>query len=142
MDYAEAIKALNDYFEGKDMKRGDALRIAELISRAEKAEKIVDEYAESARAIALWLSGFCNKELSYPSMISDAARKISIAYADMENRAKKAEKERDAAISEWETIMAYGDGTLDTCRFCNNSQCYERGGTKPCLPKWRGQKEE
>lgn len=83
MDYAEAIKALNDYFEGKDMKRGDALRIAELLSRAEKAEKIVDEYAESARAIALWLSGFCNKKLSYPSMISDAARKISTAYADI-----------------------------------------------------------
>lgn len=65
------------------MKRGDALRIAELISRAEKAEKIVDEYAESARAIALWLSGFCNKKLSYPSMISDAARKISTAYAEI-----------------------------------------------------------
>lgn len=83
MNYAEAIKALNDYFGGKDMKRGDALRIAELLSRAEKAEKIVDEYAESARAIALWLSGFCNKKLSYPSMISDAARKISTAYADI-----------------------------------------------------------
>lgn len=65
-----------------------------LLRRAEAAEKIVGEYAESARAIALWLSA------SYPSMISNAARKVSLAYADMEARAEKAERERDAAISD------------------------------------------
>ena len=54
---------------------------------------------------------------------------------------EKAERERDAAISDLETIMAHG-GKLNTCQFCGNVQCYERGGTKPCLPKWRGQKEE
>ena len=71
-----------------------------LLRRAEAAEKIVGEYAESARAIALWLSAFCDKSLSYPSMISNAARKVSLAYADMEARAEKAERERDAAISD------------------------------------------
>lgn len=70
--------------------------------RAEKAEKIVDEYAESARAIALWLSGFCDKSLSYPNMISNAARKISVAYADMEKRAEKAEKELSEMREAWE----------------------------------------
>lgn len=66
--------------------------------RAEKAERErdeeklkVDEYAESARAIALWLSAFCDKSLSYPQMISNAARKISVAYSDMEKRAKCSE---------------------------------------------------
>lgn len=53
-----------------------------------------------------------------------------------EARAEKAEKERDAAVSDLETIMAYNS---DTCQFCKNGQCYVRGGTKPCLPKWRGQ---
>ena len=72
-----------------------SVAITELIERAENAEKIVDEYAESARAIALWLSAYCDKTLSYPSMISNAARKISVAYADMEKRAEQAEKERD-----------------------------------------------
>lgn len=47
--------------------------------------------------------------------------------------------ERDAAISEIESIMAYG--SYDTCQFCKNTQCYARGGTKPCLPKWRGIQE-
>ena len=47
--------------------------------------------------------------------------------------------ERDAAVSDLETIMAYNS---DTCQFCKNGQCYVRGGTKSCLPKWRGQKEE
>lgn len=59
-----------------------------------------------------------------------------------EARAEKAEKERDAAISDIETIMAYGGADLDTCEFCKNGQCYARCGTKPCLPKWRGPKEE
>ena len=56
-----------------------------------------------------------------------------------EARAEKAERERDAAESDLETIMAYNS---DTCQFCKNGKCYVRGGTKPCLPKWRGQKEE
>ena len=51
-------------------------------------------------------------------------------------------RERDAAVGSLETIMAYGGGNLDTCQFCKNSQCYARGGTKLCLPEWRGAKEE
>lgn len=47
--------------------------------------------------------------------------------------------ERDGAVRDLETIMAYNS---DTCQFCKNGQCYVRGGTKSCLPKWRGQKEE
>ncbi len=66
---------------------------------------------------------------------------------DDEWRAIKAElgrvkRERDAAVSDLETVMAYGDGNLDTCTFCKNGQCYERGGTKLCNPGWRGQKED
>ena len=47
-------------------------------------------------------------------------------------------RERDAAVGDLETIMAYGGGNLDTCQFCKNSQCYARGGTKLCIPEWRG----
>lgn len=48
--------------------------------------------------------------------------------------------ERDAAVSDIETAMAYPN---DNCRFCKNANCQSRNGTKPCLPKWRGpQKEE
>ena len=66
---------------------------------------------------------------------------------DNEWRAIRAELEqvkakRDAAVSDLETVMAYGDGNLDTCTFCKNGQCYERGGTKLCNPGWRGQKED
>lgn len=52
---------------------------------------------------------------------------------------ERVKAERDAAVSDLETIMAYNS---DTCQFCKNGQCYVRGGTKSCLPKWRGQKEE
>ena len=52
---------------------------------------------------------------------------------------EQVKQELDAAVSDLETIMAYNS---DTCQFCKNGQCYVRGGTKSCLPKWRGQKEE
>lgn len=75
----------------------------EQVEKAERErdeEKLkVDEYTEAARAIALWLSAFCDKSLSYPQMISNAVRKISAAYADMEKRAECAE----ARIRELET---------------------------------------
>ena len=75
-------------------------------------------------------------------LLLDAATAISTLQA--ENKKLRAELEqvkweRDAAVSDLETIMAYNS---DTCQFCKNGQCYVRGGTKSCLPKWRGQKEE
>ena len=69
------------------------------------------------------------------STIQDENEKLR---ADLE----QAKAERDAAISDLETIMAYGGGNLDTCQYCKNGQCYARGGTKLCLPQWRGQKED
>ena len=47
--------------------------------------------------------------------------------------------ERDAAVSDIETALAYG---VENCQLCANSQCHLRGGTKPCLPKWHGIKED
>lgn len=63
------------------------------------------------------------------------------ALAESNARAEKAEQERDAAVSDLETIMAYGGGNLDTCQFCKNGQCYARGGTRLCDPVWVGPPE-
>jgi hypothetical protein len=42
----------------------------------EKDEReTLERYATSARAIALWLSPFCDNSLYYPEMTADAARK-------------------------------------------------------------------
>ena len=74
--------------------------------------------------------------------LRDAATALSTLQAENEKLRAELEQvkaERDAAISDLETIMAYNS---DTCQFCKNGQCYVRGGTKSCLPKWRGQKEE
>ena len=72
-------------------------------------------------------------------LMAEAITDLLARAAAAEARAEKAERERDAAVSDLETIMAYNS---DTCQFCKNGQCYVRGGTKSCLPKWRGQKEE
>lgn len=80
----------------------------------------------------------------YSRMAGQAATALSTLQAENENlRAdlEQAKAEHDAAISDLETIMAYGGGNLDTCQYCKNGQCYARGGTKLCLPQWRGQKE-
>ena len=80
-----------------------------------------------------------------PYFIEQAATALSTLQAENEKLRAELEKvkaERDAAISDLETIMAYGGGNLDTCQYCKNGQCYARGGTKLCLPQWRGPKED
>lgn len=103
-----------------------------LIDRLIKRSK-ADESGNSFATI-------CSREdlKSAATAINDLLARVEAAEA----RAEKAEREKHEAISDLETIMAYGEADLDTCEFCKNGQCYERGGTKPCLPKWRGQKEE
>ena len=50
--------------------------------------------------------------------------------------------ERDAAVEDLEEIMLKGGHNIDTCHFCTNVQCYGRGGTQACEPKWRGTQKE
>ena len=115
-----------------DLCMAAATALSTLQAENEKLRETVDKYATAARAIALHLKPFCDESLPYDEMIADAARKAS-------DELEQAKAERDAAISNLETIMAYNS---DTCQFCKNGQCYVRGGTKSCLPKGRGQKEE
>ena len=80
-----------------------------------------------------------------PYFIEQAATALSTLQAENEKLRAELEQvkaERDAAISDLETIMAYGGGNLDTCQYCKNGQYYARGGTKLCLPQWHGQKED
>ena len=72
----------------------------------------------------------------------DAATALSTLQAANEKlwaELEQVKRDRDAARSDIETALAYG---MKDCELCKNSQCYVRGGTKPCLPKWRGQKED
>ena len=62
---------------------------------------------------------------------------ITAVYKELE----QVKREKDAAASDLESVMAYRGDNLDTCQFCKNGQCHVRGGTKQCLPQWRGQKE-
>ena len=85
----------------------------------------------------------------YPIVASFAAiiekkylREAADALEKLQAELEQVKQELDAAISDLETIMAYGGGNLDTCQYCKNGQCYARGGTKLCLPQWRGQKED
>lgn len=102
--------------------------IPALQAENEKLRETVDKYATAARAIALHLKPFCDESLPYDEMIADAARKAS-------DELEQVKREKDAAVSDIETALAYG---MKDCELCKNSQCYVRGGTKPCLPKWRG----
>ena len=93
-------------------------------------EKIIERLKQKD---GLWCSVPTGERL-----ISDASTTLEQLQAE-DDRLKR---ERDAAVTDLETIMAYGGGNLDTCQFCKNSQCYARGGTKLCLPEWRGPQEE
>lgn len=104
----------------------------------EQAKHAAEKWREKHRIVGVG-------EFRVDCMVDDLTRSITdlLARAEAaEGRAEKAERERDAAVSDLETVMAYGGGNLDTCQFCKNGQCYVRGGTKLCLPKWRGKKED
>lgn len=69
---------------------------------------------------------------------------LQIENERLRDELEQVKREKDAAASDLESVMAYrGDNgdNLDTCQFCKNGQCYVRGGTKQCLPQWRGPKE-
>ena len=80
-------------------------------------------------------------------LLEDAATALSTLQIENERlraELEQVKREKDAAASDLESVMAYrGDNgdNLDTCQFCKNGQCYVRGGTKQCLPQWRGPKE-
>lgn len=71
------------------------------------------------------------------SVIDELCEKV----ADLDEKLQRVTKERDAAVSEIESIIAYGLHLPNTCPFCKNEQCKMRGGTEPCIPKWRGIQE-
>ena len=101
-------------------------------------EKLIEQL--SARGLSNGSS------LGYHSgLFDEAATALSTLQAENEKlraELEQVKRERDAAVSDLETIMAYGGGNLDTCQYCKNGQCYARGGTKLCLPQWRGQKKD
>ena len=77
--------------------------------------------------------------------LRDAATALSTLQAENERlraELEQVKRERGTAASDLETVMAYRGDNLDTCQFCRNGQCYVRGGTKQCLPQWRGPEEE
>lgn len=58
------------------------------------------------------------------------------------SKAEENKQQRDAAVRDLEEIMFLGGHNIDTCEYCTCTQCYARGGTQCCNPKWRGLKKE
>ena len=71
----------------------------------------------------------------------ELVRKLQAENEKLRAELEQVKREKDAAASDLESVMAYRGDNLDTCQFCKNGQCHVRGGTKQCLPQWRGPKE-
>ena len=110
--------------------------IIELLVRAETSEERCKELEERCKRLNEARERANEAAAKWESMY-----RVALERADDIGSWRKAMEERDAAISDMETVMAYGGANVDTCQFCENGQCYARGGTKLCLPKWRGKKE-
>lgn len=107
--------------------------------RAEKAEMKLTRYMASGLEPCDYAA--MRSALDGEKQAKQSLSEALCALAESNVRAEKAERERDAAVSDLETIMAYGGGNLDTCQFCKNGQCYARGGTRLCDPVWVGPPE-
>ena len=71
----------------------------------------------------------------------EIVRKLQAENEKLRAELEQVKREKDAAASDLESVMASRGDNLDTCQFCKNGQCHVRGGTKQCLPQWRGPKE-
>ena len=135
-----------------------ATAITDLLARAEAAEKKATELDKALFDAAKVVRTMQERTIPYYRNRTEAAEKevewknkvIEAAerrFVEAEARAEKAERERDAAVSDMEALMWHsGDG----CNICAHSveahrvpyvrlTCYLKGN---CEPKWRGIKEE
>ena len=125
--------------------------------KGEKIMKIPAEFEDILRGVELterekrflrWITSWDDHTMQNMRTVVEKVRS-TLSTLQAENKELRVEleqvkRERDAAASDLESVMAYrGDNgdNLDTCQFCKNGQCYVRGGTKQCLPQWRGPKE-
>ena len=123
---------------------------AQLRADLEHKNNVVERYAASARSISLYLKEFCNKNLPYDEMISDAVRKV-------ETELEQVKRERDAAKKDlrgycW--CCVHGSKYAKAPIWSNTTTCKhmkERGvaaigggrGGKNCPHwQWRGPKKE
>lgn len=120
MDYDELINALTDE---------DNPNVLDYIDDAVEA---IDTLRSELRAANVRCETLSKMVTQYQDELIPGYRK----------RAEKAERERDAAVSDIEIMLAYGGTNFDACLFCKNRYCYARNGTRPCYPEWRGPQEE
>lgn len=107
-----------------------------IVVRAATALSTLQEENEKQSKHIVWLND--KLEIYQNKVVPEWRAENEKLRAELE----KVKSERDAAVSDLETVMAYGGGNLDTCTFCKNGQCYGRGGTKLCDPEWRGPQKE
>lgn len=109
--------------------------------------RLIDSDAEVYGYVETWIcncSGFGRQsvmaveDISYLPEIDPETLPI---VQELRKELERVTKERDAAVSEIESIIAYGLHLPNSCPFCKNEQCKMRGGTEPCIPKWRGIQE-
>ena len=100
---------------------------AEANEYREERNDALTELEQMAACIYYKPGGLCPNNKSAEKVLADLARVTA---------------ERDAAVEDLEEIMFKGGHNIDTCHFCTNGQCYGRGGTQVCDPKWRGIKRE
>lgn len=88
------------YRKRRDLAKNVADRLEQQAQRIAEQREVIDEYAKSARTIALYLKEFCNKELGYAKMIADAARCAEQRIGKLEQKLADAKEGLNAAISD------------------------------------------
>ena len=146
MDYDKLIEHLREcgtYGFKQEECKDAATALSTLQAENEEMQKKLNEFSE----FLCHMTGGMLSKTNYTAqaMISaaeDYQQRVCDNYCDLRADLARVTAERDGAVHDLEEIMFKGGHNIDTCHFCTSGQCYGRGGTQACEPKYRGIKED
>ena len=132
----EIVQALRDYFDGRELKRGDALESADLIEslQAQLSEARLDRNAQKAfknHYKAQLVES--NHEIIQLKLEKEMMRQ---EWDDLQAQLAASQCREQAAVEDIEKMMRICE--KGSCHFCADGDCTN---SPYCEPKWRGPQE-
>ena len=134
----ELIVALNKYFEGYELKRGDALKAAEAIEQLSAELEREKEKHQHTSEVAFAYEEEIKQLKQVLKLVNRTRQSMNDIAQDFQQQLHDTQDERDAAVADLESVCK---DSGDACHLCKHLPCAEKHGR--CIGwEWRGVAKE